>query len=151
MLCSEAPVFKSLWYVWDSRSVLHLASTWRYSLGCAVSSWNHHQRTLQTPLACTTQAEDETLPLLILLLKKRKRKYILWDYPFGNKRHRAVMWQLDLPQERMCPLRLPWWSSGQDVLPMQGAPVGSLTRELDPRCHTKDPTCCNRNRRSCVL
>ena len=30
---------------------------------------------------------------------------------------------------------LPWWSSGQDSkLPVQGAQVWSLVRELDPAC-----------------
>ena len=67
-------MLKCLWYVWDSRSVSHLASTRSYSFRCVVSSWNHHQGTFQTPLARRTQTEDETLPLLILLLKKRKKK-----------------------------------------------------------------------------
>ena len=46
---------------------------------------------------------------------------------------------------------LPWWSSGQDfMLPMQGAQVQLLVRELDPHvtskslhASTKDPKCHN--------
>ena len=33
-------------------------------------------------------------------------------------------------------LGLPWWSSGQDsAVPVQGAQILSLVRELDPMCH----------------
>ena len=46
---------------------------------------------------------------------------------------------------------LPWWSSGQDfMLPVQGAQVQFLVRELDPhatskslQASTKDPKCHN--------
>ena len=36
---------------------------------------------------------------------------------------------------------LPWWSRGYSMLPMQGAWVWFLVRELDPPCRIKDPTC----------
>ena len=39
---------------------------------------------------------------------------------------------------------LPWWSSGSDsTLPMKGAWVWSLVRELDPICCNSEFTCCS--------
>ena len=51
------------------------------------------------------------------------------------------------------------WSSGWDsALPMQGAQVPFLVRELNPACcnyefagHSKDPTCHNEDQRSPLL
>ena len=81
------PGLLSIWPPWSTRS---------YSLGYTASSREHHQGTLQTLLACRTQAEDSafiwrsTASSHLASEKKkreRERKYILWDYPFKNKRH----------------------------------------------------------------
>ena len=46
---------------------------------------------------------------------------------------------------------LAWWTSGYDSMrPVQGAWVRSLVRELDSTATTKDLTCLNEDRKSCV-
>ena len=46
--------------------------------------------------------------------------------------------------QRTAILRLPGWSKGEDLeLPMQGAGVRSLVRELDPTCRNQEFACSN--------